>query len=368
MSDPSPNTWMQLLHRLLQEGDTWPTIGECFQEIAASFQLPQVGVYWPEQDPACSYPELPKEGATFEYPFTFRNQPGVFWATGKVTEQQKDWLKLVAGAIPHVVCVQRLLETPAIHSVALDRLKSMARITGRIAHDIDNTFQAIYGHLYLLFENLDEKHPAYGDASDAFAATQRGINFTKRLHQFSQAARTTPSPCTPQAIMLKLVEDYQQSHPNVQIHTDLPNSMPVVMMDQSHIRLVVGDLLLNALEANGVSEVKLGVELTELSPTEVDYWNGDVKPGTYLQVTVADNGLGIMQEIYPNLLKELINSSKLGHHGLGLLIIALVMRMHRGGIRIHTTPNGTTIRVLLPMYRQNVANNYVKQRKGEQTT
>ncbi|NMP21021.1 sensor histidine kinase [Sulfobacillus harzensis] len=68
-------------------------------------------------------------------------------------------------------------------------------------------------------------------------------------------------------------------------------------------------------------------------------------------VRVSDQGPGIPEELLPRVFERFVtgDASRQSSNGLGLFIVDEVMRHHRGGVDIHSTPGeGTTVELWLP--------------------
>lgn len=99
------------------------------------------------------------------------------------------------------------------------------------------------------------------------------------------------------------------------------------------------DLLIdNAVEAMGDSSIKHITIATH-------------KDGAGVEITISDTGRGIPKEVLPHLFKSQVKKHRGAKGmGIGLLMAQLIIQMHRGKLTVKTTgPNGTTIRVWLPL-------------------
>jgi signal transduction histidine kinase len=108
---------------------------------------------------------------------------------------------------------------------------------------------------------------------------------------------------------------------------------PVVMGDQALLRLALGHLLRNAIEATAAGA----------RPPSV---TASVERGQAL-VTVRDWGKGL-RTTDAKLLIRLLHSTKPGHRGLGLVTVERVARLHCGTLRFESPGEGTRVTLALP--------------------
>ena len=68
-----------------------------------------------------------------------------------------------------------------------------------------------------------------------------------------------------------------------------------------------------------------------------------------IEMTVRDNGPGVPADLVPDLFDPFVTSKAQGT-GLGLALVAKIVRDHGGMVECDPAPRRTTFRVLLPMY------------------
>ncbi|MEL0113200.1 MAG: ATP-binding protein, partial [Rickettsiales bacterium] len=67
-----------------------------------------------------------------------------------------------------------------------------------------------------------------------------------------------------------------------------------------------------------------------------------------IMVTISDNGVGIPDDLQPNIFDPFV-STKVEGTGLGLALVAKRVDDHVGIIDLESGPSGTAFRILLPM-------------------
>jgi CheY-like chemotaxis protein len=76
----------------------------------------------------------------------------------------------------------------------------------------------------------------------------------------------------------------------------------------------------------------------------------DLAPGRFVELTVADTGVGMSAEVMDRIFEPFFTTKAAGKGtGLGLAAVYGTVKEHRGAVLVHSSPGaGTTFRVLLP--------------------
>jgi len=133
---------------------------------------------------------------------------------------------------------------------------------------------------------------------------------------------------------------------------DLSVDIPAIIGDITQIRQLVMNLMMNAAEALDGNEgtVKIATDVTEYTGGDLDTGglHADIEPGLFVLLEVTDTGVGMDAETASRVFDPFF-STKFTGRGLGLAVVAGIVRGHHGTIQVHSRPNGgTTFRVLLP--------------------
>jgi two-component system sensor histidine kinase BaeS len=121
---------------------------------------------------------------------------------------------------------------------------------------------------------------------------------------------------------------------SVGLSSSVDDDLPVLELDQSRIRQVIGNLLDNA------------VRLTP-SGGSVKIRAAAAKDGVKIEVT--DTGPGIAADVLPRIFDRFYRAGERGGSGLGLPIARSLVEAHGGSITASSEPgHGTTISIRLP--------------------
>ncbi|BBZ48244.1 two-component sensor histidine kinase [Mycobacterium parmense] len=139
------------------------------------------------------------------------------------------------------------------------------------------------------------------------------------------------------------VNDAAVAAPTHQWLKDLPQEPVWVRGDHARLHQLVSNLL-----ANARLHTPPGVTVT----TSVICRRGDTKE-PYAELTVADDGPGIDSELLPRLFERFVraDASRFGGSGvgLGLAIVASIVKAHHGSVTAESADGRTVFRVRLPV-------------------
>ncbi len=225
-----------------------------------------------------------------------------------------------------------------------ERLESLVRLAGGVAHEIGNPLNAIGIHLELLRKEIQGLHDSKKE-SRALSHLDVLKAETRRLDQivknFLKATRKPPLRFRMENLN-ELLEDaihflqpeLKQNKISLSFHPD--DSLPTFLLDQERLRQVFINLIKNAMEACGSKgKGKILVQVAH---------NGKV-----VSLTFRDNGIGIAEKDLPHIFDAYFTTKKEGS-GLGLMTIYQNVMEHGGRVEVKSQPGkGSLFTVLLPI-------------------
>ncbi len=192
---------------------------------------------------------------------------------------------------------------------------------------------------------------------EIYDGNQRMIELVDSLLNVSRLEvgklKNDPQPTSMQGITDSLMKELQTSIASKQMIVSLkvPPSLPTVFADPKLLRMVVQNLMTNAIK---YTDPKGRVALTMREATAEDIRAGKLHPGRYMYLSVADNGYGIPKSQQDKIFQKLFradNVRKLDVEGtgLGLYIIKEVAEKLGGTVWFESIEGkGTTFSVLIP--------------------
>jgi len=233
------------------------------------------------------------------------------------------------------------------------KMESVGRLAGGVAHDFNNMLQAMLGHAQLTSMTLEQDHPAQRNLKKIQAAAERSATVVRQLLAFARKQAVNPIPLDLNdtvSAMLKMVrrlvgEDidlaWMPGHP-----------LWKVMMDPSQVDQILVNLVVNARDAiEGVGKITVETRNMLLDETYcADH--PECIPGDYVSLAVTDNGAGMSQEVLDQLFEPFFTTKEPGKGtGLGLSTIYGIVKQNNGCIEVNSQPGkGAIFRVYLPAF------------------
>lgn len=269
------------------------------------------------------------------------------------TELERSYLLLSLRLIERSAAMTTITGAVLDSDRLQQRLQDTAVISGRMAHDFDNILTGMIGFADLSLPLVASNPLVTKYIQQIGDVGKRGVHFTQQLHQLNRSAQAKPHPGL---LSVSLGKEELRLRPHMpvglSIGSDIPADIGPVGLELGTLGTVLGHVLENAVEAcqpNG--RVQIAARAVELDTAAARTYLGFLKPGTYVEVQIRDDGVGVKPENRPKLFAEPFFTTKVRHRGLGLAIVFRTLVAHGGGIRIehHTAPEpGTTVILMLP--------------------
>jgi two-component system nitrogen regulation sensor histidine kinase NtrY len=223
--------------------------------------------------------------------------------------------------------------------LSAQRLAAWREVAQRIAHEIKNPLTPIQLSAQRLHRRLGARVGDEAGVLEECTGTIIGeVEGLRRLvDEFSRFARMpslAPTPTDLGRLLDGVVALYGETHPAVDLSTEVPPDLPVLEADGEQLKRAFLNLLDNAVEA-GATQVGISAR-----------WD---QRAARIQVVVADNGTGIPHEVRGRVFQPYFSTKATGM-GLGLPIVHQIMTDHGGQIRVEDCPpKGSRFVIELPV-------------------
>lgn len=231
------------------------------------------------------------------------------------------------------------------------KMESIGRLAGGVAHDFNNMLGVILGHAELAMEQTEVSHPVYYDLQEIFNAAQRSANLTKQLLAFARRQTAAPKILDLNATiagMLKMLRRIIGE--DIDLVWEPAVNLCKVKIDPVQLDQILANLCANARDAiDGVGKLTIETKNVSIDP---DYCAGHLGflPGDSVMLAVSDDGRGMDEETLENLFEPFYTTKGVGKGtGLGLATVYGIVKQNNGCINVYSEPGrGTTFKIYLP--------------------
>lgn len=234
------------------------------------------------------------------------------------------------------------------------KLESVGRLAGGVAHDFNNMLAIIIGETDLIMNKVEPTVPFYSDLEEILNAALRSAKLTEQLLAYARK-----QPIAPKIIdlnhtlegMLQMLRRLLGE--NIELSWLPKDNLGSVLIDPSQLDQILANLCVNARDAMGKTG-KITIE-TGAAQFDQDYCaeNADFNPGNYVFLGVSDNGKGMDKETLVQIFEPFFTTKGLGlGTGLGLSTTYGIIQQNNGFIHVHSEPGrGTSFEIYLPIHK-----------------
>jgi len=233
------------------------------------------------------------------------------------------------------------------------KMESVGRLAGGVAHDFNNMLGVILGHVELAMEAVDSAHPIFADLCEIQKAGRRSAELTNQLLAFARKQTVAPKVLDLNQTVASMLKMLQRLIGEDIDLAWLPNtSLWSVKADPSQIDQILANLCVNARDAiadTGKVTIETGNKVFD-----EDYCarHAGYVPGDYVRLAVSDDGCGMDKETQLHLFEPFFTTKPVGQGtGLGLATVYGIVKQNNGFLNLYSEPgHGTTFRIYLPRH------------------
>jgi len=248
---------------------------------------------------------------------------------------------------------KRKLEVMLIQS---QKMEAIGALAGGITHDFNNILAAILGYteLALLGDRLDS--PAKRNLEQIQKACQRARELVNHILAFRRHSKQEIQPVQISAIVKEGLKMLRASIPaSIKISQQIESENGLVDADPTQIHQVLMNLGINAAHAmrDYGGTIKVILAEKKIDPEAVARYP-EIQPGSYLRLTVSDEGHGMAPELLNHIFDPYFTTKeKDGGSGLGLAVVHGIVKRHGGAITVKSELHkGTTVHIYFPKAKQ----------------
>ena len=309
----------------------------------------------------------PDDRQTFRTGWRRARELGTLWETRARlwSEQHRGYRHVVFRAVPNTAPNGTVVEwIGAITDIEdrwlaeerlrhADRMESVGRLAGGIAHEANNQMTVILGSAEFLGRSLKEE-TARSDLEHIRRAARRTASITQQLLAFSRRQVLQPHVLDLNAVVSALEPILQRALGEIsQVKLRLAEDLHAIRADPGQLDQVLLNLALNARDAMPDG----GTLTVETVNATVDEGHATARavepavPGEYVALVVTDTGMGMDRETMEHLFEPFFTTKSVGEGtGLGLATVYGIVKQSGGFVSVFSEPgHGTSFRLYLPV-------------------
>jgi PAS domain S-box-containing protein len=253
----------------------------------------------------------------------------------------------LSGIIRDITSRKRLEEQVTL----AQKMESVGRLAGGVAHDFNNMLQIIHGYSELVLDQLAEEDSSRGHVQEIKNVVERAAGLTRQLLAFGRQQVLSPQVMDLNVAITHLSKMLRRligEDINLEIRQD--KDLERVRADPGQIDQVIMNLAVNARDA-----MPKGGKLTiETANVQVDHafasGHFPMAPGNYVLISVSDTGIGMDAQTQTRIFEPFFTTKEKGKGtGLGLATVYGIVKQSGGYIWVQSElGRGSTFRVYLP--------------------
>lgn len=265
-------------------------------------------------------------------------------------------LRDTTGAIVHYVAVGRNMSRFRKLERELQqkqKMEALGTLAGGIAHDFNNVLTAVMGNVDLEFMGAEEGSLTRRRMEQALSACSRARELVKQILTFSRQSEQRLKPFDIGSVVEDAVKMLRATIPTtIDIRPNIGTAQAVVLGNPIQIHQVLVNLCTNAAHAmqDIGGTIEIGLASVEIG-TEQAGEHLDLKPGSYVRLTISDTGHGMDRNTVERIFEPFFTTKKPGEGtGMGLAVVHGIVKSHSGAIRVYSEPQkGSTFQVFFPL-------------------
>lgn len=263
-------------------------------------------------------------------------------------ESTASYVIAVAEELPSSLAAQRLRQA--------DRLESLGRLAGGVAHDFNNVLTGVLLYCDLLLATIA---PGLPERKYAEEIRKAGLQATGLVRQL--LALTRPPDQQSRSLSLNEIAESMRNllarllGENIELKLALDPNLGLVQMNPTQAQQILLNLVLNARDAmpvGGLITVETrNCKLEVLAEGSLALGHSACIPCAFF--AVEDNGKGMDAGTRAHVFEPFFTTKTGKGTGLGLATVHDIVTSHGGVIHVESEPNqGTRISVILPLAPQ----------------
>ena len=231
----------------------------------------------------------------------------------------------------------------------VQKMEAVGQLTGGIAHDFNNMLAVVVGGIDLAQRRLNgPRREVLNHLHNAMEGATRAAALTRRLLSFARSEPLLPERVNSNELIAGMSDLLDRTlGERIRVEVDLAADAWAIYVDPHQLENAIVNLAVNARDAmEGQGVLRVSTANVKLTANEI----GDIRPGDYVRVSVADSGCGMPKDVLERAFEPFFTTKPVGKGtGLGLSQIFGFAHQSGGEVGIESTVGeGTTVSIYLP--------------------
>jgi two-component system cell cycle sensor histidine kinase/response regulator CckA len=232
------------------------------------------------------------------------------------------------------------------------KMEAIGGLAGGIAHDFNNILTAIRGHAELVRLGLSpDLMEERAGLDEIIVAADKAAGLTRQLLAFARRTVLEPRVLDPAEVVVGFAPMLRRLlGEDVELVLELAPDIGRIKADPVQLEQVILNLAANARDAMpSGGTLRIAMANAELTAAQAAR-HSDARPGSYLEITVADTGTGMDETVQRRAFEPFFTTKEPGKGtGMGLATVFGIVRMSDGWIDLRSEPgHGATFRLYFP--------------------
>ena len=233
------------------------------------------------------------------------------------------------------------------------KMESVGRLAGGVAHDFNNMLSAILGHAELALMHISPSERIHADLKAIEKSAFRSAELVRQLLAYARRQTVSPKVLDLNGRVASMLNMLQRLIGEDIDLVWMPGAgLWSIKIDPSQIDQLLANLCVNSRDAiPGVGKVTIKTENTKFDEAYCAFHTGFIC-GEYVMLAVSDDGSGMSKEVLDHLFEPFFTTKEVGKGtGLGLATVYGIVKQNEGFISVYSEPDsGSTFKIYLPRF------------------
>ncbi|MCW7753452.1 ATP-binding protein [Desulfobotulus sp. H1] len=261
--------------------------------------------------------------------------------------------RLVLGDITGRKLAEEINEKLESQLIQVQKMESVGRLAGGVAHDFNNMLGIILGYTELALGRVLPNDPLHADLEEICKAAQRSADLTRQLLAFARKQIVAPKMLNLNVTVEGILKMLRRLiGEDICLSWNPGQGLWQIRMDPTQIDQILANLCVNARDAiTGIGTVTVETHNIILDE-EFCAEQAGFTPGEYVMLKVSDDGCGMDSKTLSLTFEPFFTTKEMGKGtGLGLATVYGIVKQNNGFINVDSEPGrGTAFYIYLPRY------------------